>query len=826
MSSAGPQLRVFSDSPAGASTPTLASAPAESSAQAITASDVKTKPAPAPASAPVPHHAPIKGGTNPAPVSAPSVKASEQDYKENSDSPWLGFDRWITGTVIALLALVATTSGRYLFFTADSTNAREERLSPPALPRPQPLAMASTAFSRQPPSVEIRGLDAALAAARREDTQDARAQRDLALAKPQSPPTVVLPPRPPVKPIAKPDPPQSDPPKPDPPKPDPPKLPAPPPTPIPTTLTLLPVPSMRRLGEPLLVVARVSGAQGEPVPGVQVDWSLDRHGVGEILAAGGGTPAVAPSVAANSRPPDPTPSGRVNPTYGRCWTVGNFSGPLPNLPGVRPLQAGEAWCLVDTTVPGEMALSVVAPGLDPSFSRAAVARVHWDRARLEVQTSAKARVGTAGVLSARVVDYRDSVPLAGYRVRWTVDPSQGALLDTAEGGTNVVAEAVTLSNGDASARVRQPRGETTKLRVELLGRQTTPGPAIVLQNAATSVEWWQPQLSLSASEAKAAVGEWAEARFRASNPDRVPHAKMVVTIPLGWEIPSGIPRASNEIVLGELNGSTEQFFTLAVRAVQPSKQPLQAELRDGTTILARAGADVEFASPQLVIERDRPAWRLGAETSYTITVRNRGTVQAHSVQLIEEIPAGIKAYAADAEMSSGQLSWNLGDLSPGDKRQVHVTASANTLVAGALRTRVHGRGGPSAEVMTPVQIAGVPGLEIHVIANESLVRAGGAVDYRVIVVNRGTALARDVQLEALTPAGLRLLGVEGALPATLNEGSLRWGSIPALAPGERMESNVRARALQAPEARLSILLRHGSVGINGLLNQETTRIYD
>lgn len=90
--------------------------------------------------------------------------------------------------------------------------------------------------------------------------------------------------------------------------------------------------------------------------------------------------------------------------------------------------------------------------------------------------------------------------------------------------------------------------------------------------------------------------------------------------------------------------------------------------------------DTDYAPDLLVVKSDGADYvTVGSQTTYDITATNRGDGVASAVVVTDVLPEGLDfVSAADGGVLNGRtVTWNLGDLAPGETRVVHVTATVN-----------------------------------------------------------------------------------------------------------------------------------------------------
>ena len=203
-----------------------------------------------------------------------------------------------------------------------------------------------------------------------------------------------------------------------------------------------------------------------------------------------------------------------------------------------------------------------------------------------------------------------------------------------------------------------------------------------------------------------------------------------------------------------------------VAAASPSPGPLEMEGRRTPTIT------VERSAPEEV--------QVGRAADFTILVRNDGAVTAHDVMVFDRIPSGSKFSSAEPQaerMPDGALYWRLGDLKPGERRELTMQVIPEQEGEIGSIARVVFQAAASARTL-----ATRPALAIEQTGPEQVL-IGDPLTYSILISNPGTGAAYGVVLEADIPDGLQH-------PA----GRALEYPVGTLRPGEKRELSLRLTA--------------------------------
>ncbi|MDR1284409.1 MAG: DUF11 domain-containing protein [Opitutaceae bacterium] len=183
-------------------------------------------------------------------------------------------------------------------------------------------------------------------------------------------------------------------------------------------------------------------------------------------------------------------------------------------------------------------------------------------------------------------------------------------------------------------------------------------------------------------------------------------------------------------------------------------------------------------SPKLEIAKTGPATaELGDDVPFRITVRNTGTAIAHKVVVTDALPAGLT--------SSNNLTTEVGDLPPGQSRDITVVAKA-------------GKGGELTNVASATFAEGPP-VQARSVLNIVESRLGISktgtprtyvyknATYNIVVRNEGNTTLRNVTVTDDLPKGT---SVVETVPATEAKGGRLTWTIPSLAAGQAQSYTV------------------------------------
>ena len=228
-------------------------------------------------------------------------------------------------------------------------------------------------------------------------------------------------------------------------------------------------------------------------------------------------------------------------------------------------------------------------------------------------------------------------------------------------------------------------------------------------------------------------------------------------VPRGTRLLGTAPPASQG-ARGELVWSLGTLKPGGETSVEMQIMPTE-EGEVGSVATVRFQADATARSivtrPKLVVETSGANRVLvGDETLLTFTVSNPGSGVATGVVLAEHIPAGLK------HPGGGELEYTVGDLKPGESRQLQLRLKA--VQAGTIANVISARADANLraehrfnlEVISPQLDVALAGPKRRYLEREAT--------YQLSVSNPGTAPAQQVELVAYLPPGLKFVNANNA----------------------------------------------------------------
>ncbi len=241
-------------------------------------------------------------------------------------------------------------------------------------------------------------------------------------------------------------------------------------------------------------------------------------------------------------------------------------------------------------------------------------------------------------------------------------------------------------------------------------------------------------------------------------------------VPRGTRLLGSAPPAAQgrngELVwsLGTLKPGGETAVEMQIMPTDEGEVGSVATVRFQTVATARS----VVTRPKLVVQTAGPQQRVlaGDDVLLTFTVSNAGSGVATGVTLIERIPAGLK-HPAGAE-----LEYNVGNLRPGESRPLQLRMKAvqagtiNNVIVARGDANLHAEHRFSFEVASAKLDVALSGPKRRYLEREAT--------YQLAVANSGTAPAKNVELVAYLPQGLKFVSANNSGRYDANTRAVYW----------------------------------------------------
>jgi hypothetical protein len=348
--------------------------------------------------------------------------------------------------------------------------------------------------------------------------------------------------------------------------------------------------------------------------------------------------------------------------------------------------------------------------------------------------------------------------------------------------------------------------------------------------AGHQVQVREPQLAVKMRiPEKTVAGETVTLLFAISNPgDGVAElVKLKVMLPEGLEHPRG---KIVEFDVGNLAPKEIKTMQLPALAKGTGAQKCMIVASGEGNLACNDTASIEVLMPRLDIAMAGPKMRyLYRHAVYTLKVTNPGSAPAANVEVQELIPAGFRLHHAQGGLyqeGTRLVSWNLGDLQPGQSKEIAVDLiptepGEHRLIAHAKTAR-----GLKTEAEVRTLVEGLPSLEMEVNHLDDPIEVGAETAFEIRVANKGTKTETNVEVVCTLPEQLEFVGAKCTTTLRYRQEGreLIFEVMPKLAPRAEEIFRVQVKGIAPGDIRFRTRIRSDGMK-EPVLREESMRIY-
>ncbi len=285
-------------------------------------------------------------------------------------------------------------------------------------------------------------------------------------------------------------------------------------------------------------------------------------------------------------------------------------------------------------------------------------------------------------------------------------------------------------------------------------------------------------------------------------------------IPKGTQL-LGTSPAAQRTPQGELVWSLGAMEPGAEVTLEVELLPLtEGEIGSVAVVLLSAAASARTVAtrPELVVKVDGPPQvNINETTVITIELTNTGSGAATGIYLASNLPQGLKHPAGNS------LEYEIGTLEPEQSRTLELSLTATQ--AGLLRNVISVQGDGQAqaegvwetEIVAPALAVGIEGPKHRYLEKKAT--------YNVSVSNPGTAPAKEIELVAYLPQGMKFVEADNLGEFDEQAGTVHW-LLEELPAGESGSVSLTAVAIESGNQSLRV---EGNTS-DGLTDQSSQEI--
>jgi uncharacterized repeat protein (TIGR01451 family) len=341
----------------------------------------------------------------------------------------------------------------------------------------------------------------------------------------------------------------------------------------------------------------------------------------------------------------------------------------------------------------------------------------------------------------------------------------------------------------------------------------------------------EPKLVLKAtSPDKVLLGDVATVTLTVTNPGDGAADRVRVKVAL----PEGLEHARGRVVefdLGNLGPNETRSVQLVCATKTGGEQKCDAVATAEGNLKSEDSAVLEVILPRLDLTVSGPKLRyLDRKAIYVFKIINPGSAPASNVTISDQVPEGFKFLTASDggrhDFATRTVSWFVGDLTPGQSREVSLEVlaintgehkhKANVIAARGLRN--------DAEIITRVE--GLSALLMELVDLDDPVEVGADTAYEIRVTNTGSKTETNLQLICTVPDKMDFRGAAGAANCKFHvQGKdVIFEPLPKLAPRADAIYRVNVRGIAPGDLRFRARITADGL-TEPVLKEESTKVY-
>jgi uncharacterized repeat protein (TIGR01451 family) len=356
-------------------------------------------------------------------------------------------------------------------------------------------------------------------------------------------------------------------------------------------------------------------------------------------------------------------------------------------------------------------------------------------------------------------------------------------------------------------------GEERIVEMELMptaeGEIGSVATVMFASQASAKTRCTRPQLALRLSaNPRVMIGDKQIVQVEISNPG----SGDATGVMLLENIPAGVTHEAGpalEFEVGTLHPGETQRLELVLTADQAGLIDNVMTARGDANLQVQANCQFEVIAPELKLSVDGPAKRiLERQATYQVTVDNPGTAAARDVQLVTQLPKGMKFVSAnnhgEYDPTTHSVYWSLPELPANVQGTVELTTLAIEAGEQTLQVATRAQQGLEDRTETRVLVEGIVALGFEVHDTVDAIQVGDETSYEIRVKNQGSKTATNVQVVASMPPGLRPHAGAGEARYTVQGDRVVFAPIPQLAPKADVLLQFRVQGLRAGDQRVTL----------------------
>jgi uncharacterized repeat protein (TIGR01451 family) len=327
---------------------------------------------------------------------------------------------------------------------------------------------------------------------------------------------------------------------------------------------------------------------------------------------------------------------------------------------------------------------------------------------------------------------------------------------------------------------------------------------------------------------KALVGDTVPFSIKLTNPGTGAATQVV----LEEDVPQGLAHSSGarlEYEVGAVEPGQSRHLELTLKADKAGHVINTLIARADGGLVAEDTVELDVVAPDLQVAIEGPNRRyIERQATFTIAVANPGTAPARNVELVAQLPTGLKFVSTNNsgfyDQSRHAVIWSLEQLPAGEMGKAQFTAMPVEMGSFQIHAQGKAEMGLQARQDHDLSVEGIAALFFGVADKVDPIEVGGQTTYEIKVVNQGSKAASNVQFAAQVPDGLEAVGAQGPTQESLEGQRVMFAPIQNLAPQEQAIFRITVAGQNAGDHRFRVQMTSDET-TTPVIKEESTRVY-
>ncbi len=378
----------------------------------------------------------------------------------------------------------------------------------------------------------------------------------------------------------------------------------------------------------------------------------------------------------------------------------------------------------------------------------------------------------------------------------------------------------------------QPKEEKAlrmKLQAERRGDVSPQAWVTFTGSSILHIKVREPKLALKVQGTpKLLLGETAAFQLEVTNSGdgSAEQVKIRANLTEGLECPRG---NKIDFDIGSLAAGETRTVTVMCITKRGGTQKCSAIAEAEGGLRAQEAAQVNVTTPRLELQLVGPGLRyLGRKALYSFKVSNPGDAPATNVTMSDVVPEGFKVLAASDggrhDFSAHTVSWFLGDIKPGETREVKLEVLAAN--PGEYKHKVCAVGAHNLSVDSELvtRVEGLSALMLEMVDIEDPIEVNSDTSYEVRISNTGSKVETNIKLVATIPDKMEFKTASGPVRFHEEGRQIVFEPLEKLAPRADAVFRINVRAIDQGIVRFKIQMTSTNL-TEPVIKMEATRIY-